>query len=218
MSRESAGAAIRALRESRDWSLADFAAETGISVMGLSYLERGARKPHKSTIHKVENGLGLPAGTYHRLLVAADPEVELDRLIAAKPPEPQVQTLDGTGSRRPAQRYRGARGVRRGAAGSAQSGDRSVAGEYIKRIRDVYSVGDRSVQKGRDAGSQLLARRGERRRRLGRPTDDSSAGAGSDAHRPSRPHPDELERSFRPCVRALRPTGDGNCSTGRRHR
>jgi transcriptional regulator with XRE-family HTH domain len=91
VSRESAGAAIRALRESRDWSLADFAAETGISVMGLSYLERGARKPHKSTIQKVENGLGLPAGTYHRLLVAADPEVELDRLIAAKPPESQAR-------------------------------------------------------------------------------------------------------------------------------
>lgn len=40
MSRESAGAAIRALRESRDWSLADLAAATGVSTMGLSYLER----------------------------------------------------------------------------------------------------------------------------------------------------------------------------------
>lgn len=38
MSRESAGAAIRALRESRDWSLADLAAATGVSTMGLSYL------------------------------------------------------------------------------------------------------------------------------------------------------------------------------------
>ncbi len=87
MSRESAGAAIRALRESRDWSLADLAAATGISIMGLSYLERGARKPHKNTISKVENGLGLPPGTYSRLLVAADPEAELGRLIAAKPPD-----------------------------------------------------------------------------------------------------------------------------------
>ena len=43
MSRESAGAAIRELRESRDWSLADFASATGVSVMGLSYL--GARVP-----------------------------------------------------------------------------------------------------------------------------------------------------------------------------
>ncbi len=59
--------------------------------MGLSYLERGARKPHKSTIHKVENGLGLPAGTYYRLLVAADSHAELDRLIAAKPTEPQAK-------------------------------------------------------------------------------------------------------------------------------
>ncbi|MCV6967583.1 transcriptional regulator [Mycobacterium intermedium] len=85
MSRESAGAAIRALRESRDWSLADFAEATGVSIMGLSYLERGTRKPHKSTVQKVENGLGLPPGTYSRLLVAADPEAELDRLLAAQP-------------------------------------------------------------------------------------------------------------------------------------
>lgn len=87
MSRESAGAVIRALRESRDWSLADFAAATGVSIMGLSYLERGARKPHKSTVQKVENGLGLPPGTYSRLVVAGDPEAELARLMAAKPPE-----------------------------------------------------------------------------------------------------------------------------------
>ncbi|CQD02711.1 transcriptional regulator [Mycobacterium lentiflavum] len=87
MSRESAGAAIRALRESRDWSLAELAAATGVSIMGLSYLERGARKAHKSTVQKVENGLGLPPGTYSRLLVAADPDAELARLIAAQPPE-----------------------------------------------------------------------------------------------------------------------------------
>ncbi|UXA07214.1 helix-turn-helix domain-containing protein [Mycobacterium sp. SMC-2] len=86
MSRESAGAAIRALRESRDWSLADLAAATGVSIMGLSFLERGARKPHKSTVQKVENGLGLPPGTYSRLLVAADPAAELARLMAAQPP------------------------------------------------------------------------------------------------------------------------------------
>nr|AJK76856.1 transcriptional regulator [Mycobacterium avium subsp. paratuberculosis] len=85
MSRESAGAAIRALRELRDWSLADLAAATGVSIMGLSYLERGARKPHKSTVQKIENGLGLPPGTYSRLLVAADPEAELARLMAAQP-------------------------------------------------------------------------------------------------------------------------------------
>lgn len=88
MSRESAGAAMRALRESRDWSLADLANATGVSIMGLSYLERGARKPHKSTVQKVENGLGLPPGTYSRLLVAADPEAELTRLLAAQPRVP----------------------------------------------------------------------------------------------------------------------------------
>lgn len=80
MSREAAGAAIRALREARDWSLADLAAATGVSVMGLSYLERGARKPHKGTVQKIENGLGLPPGTYARLLVAEDPAEELAHL------------------------------------------------------------------------------------------------------------------------------------------
>jgi len=88
VSRESAGAAIRGLRESRDWSLADLAAATGVSIMGLSYLERGARKPHKGTVQKVENGLGLPPGTYSRLIVARDPQAELDRLTAVTPAEP----------------------------------------------------------------------------------------------------------------------------------
>ena len=83
MSREAAGAAIRALRESRDWSLADLASATGVSIMGLSYLERGARKPHKGTVQKVENGLGLPPGTYARLLNANDADAELALLLAS---------------------------------------------------------------------------------------------------------------------------------------
>lgn len=85
MTREGAGAALRALRESRDWSLADLAAATGVSIMGLSYLERGARKPHKGTVQKVENGLGLPPGTYARLLAAADPAAELAQLATTTP-------------------------------------------------------------------------------------------------------------------------------------
>jgi transcriptional regulator with XRE-family HTH domain len=84
VSRESAGAAIRTLRESRDWSLAELASATGVSVMGLSYLERGTRKPHKATVQKVENGLGLPPGTYSRLVVSADPDGELAQLLATK--------------------------------------------------------------------------------------------------------------------------------------
>ena len=95
MSRESAGAAIRELRESRNWSLADFASVTGVSIMGLSYLERGARKPHKSTVQKVENGLGLPTGTYSRLVVAADSAAELERLTAVPRPEPTLARTDG---------------------------------------------------------------------------------------------------------------------------
>lgn len=53
--------------------------------MGLSYLERGARKPHKGTVQKVENGLGLPPGTYSRLVVADDPDIELAQLLAETP-------------------------------------------------------------------------------------------------------------------------------------
>ncbi|MDF2825847.1 MAG: family transcriptional regulator [Mycobacterium sp.] len=85
MSREAAGAALRALRESRDWSLADLAEATGVSIMGLSYLERGTRKAHKGTVQKVENGLGLPPGTYARLVLAADPDSELTQLLDAQP-------------------------------------------------------------------------------------------------------------------------------------
>jgi transcriptional regulator with XRE-family HTH domain len=87
VSRESAGAAIRSLREARDWSLADLAAATGVSIMGLSYLERGARKPHKSTVQKVENGLGLPPGSYARLVVAQDGDAEFAELLAGRTAE-----------------------------------------------------------------------------------------------------------------------------------
>ncbi|MCV7191750.1 helix-turn-helix domain-containing protein [Mycolicibacterium brumae] len=94
MSREAAGAAIRALREARQWSLAEFSAATGVSVMGLSYLERGARKPHKSTVHKVEIGLGLPPGTYGRMTQAEDPETVLAELKPAAARAPTVARVD----------------------------------------------------------------------------------------------------------------------------
>ncbi|ODR09853.1 transcriptional regulator [Mycolicibacillus koreensis] len=92
MTRAAAGAALRALRESRDWSLADLAAASGVSIMGLSYLERGTRKPHKSTVQKVENGLGLPPGSYAQLVVADDPHAELTRLVATTTPPAAAPT------------------------------------------------------------------------------------------------------------------------------
>ncbi|MFV8234021.1 helix-turn-helix domain-containing protein [Mycolicibacterium fortuitum] len=82
MNREAAGAAIRALRESRELSLEEVAASSGVSAMGLSYLERGIRKPRKDTIRKVEMGLGLPSGTYERLKVADDPNAELKQILS----------------------------------------------------------------------------------------------------------------------------------------
>lgn len=93
MSREAAGAAIRALRESRDWSLADLAAASGVSVMGLSYLERGSRKPHKGTVQKVENALGLPPGTYSALLLADEPQAELTQLLTHAPARSSEQVV-----------------------------------------------------------------------------------------------------------------------------
>lgn len=96
MTRDAAGAAIRGLRESRGLSLADLAASTGVSIMGLSYLERGARKPHKGTVQKVENGLGLPPGTYARLISAADPAAELAALLAGAPEGPPGPGPGGT--------------------------------------------------------------------------------------------------------------------------
>lgn len=94
VSRETAGAALRALRESRDWSLAELAAATGVSTMGLSYLERGTRKPQKRTVQRVENGLGLPAGTYARLVISDDPDGELAQLLSGAGPD--VSELHGT--------------------------------------------------------------------------------------------------------------------------
>ncbi len=102
MSREAAGAAIRSLRESRDWSLADLAAATGVSIMGLSYLERGTRKPQKTTVHKVENGLGLPPGTYSRLVAVDDPTGELAALLDAAPPSAAASPDDSAAIGRPA--------------------------------------------------------------------------------------------------------------------
>lgn len=96
MSREAAGAALRALRESRQWSLTDLAAATGVSVMGLSYLERGARKPHKTTVQRVEAGLGLPTGTYSRLLASTDPSAELSHL-GGRAPRDQARGGEGSG-------------------------------------------------------------------------------------------------------------------------
>ncbi len=121
MSRESAGAAIRALRESRDWSLADLAAATGVSIMGLSYLERGARKPHKGTVQKVENGLGLPPGNLLAAVGGRGSRCRAGSVARRAAAGARVGPKPGRGYRRPPQRHRSARGVRRGAAGSDAS-------------------------------------------------------------------------------------------------
>lgn len=82
VNREAAGAALRALRESRDLSLSDLAETSGVSQMGLSYFERGIRKPRKDTVRKIELALGLPAGAYQRLVFAEDPAGELQGITS----------------------------------------------------------------------------------------------------------------------------------------
>lgn len=82
MNREAAGAAIRELRRSRDIAIEDMAQMSGISAMGLSYLERGLRKPRKDTIQKLEMALGLPSGTYQRIVFANDAHAELQAIVA----------------------------------------------------------------------------------------------------------------------------------------
>lgn len=92
MNREAAGAALRQLREDRDLSLNDLSAATGLSPMALSYLERGIRKPRKDTTGKLEEGLGLPLGTYQRLVFAADPGAELQKIVSvARAVDPPVR-------------------------------------------------------------------------------------------------------------------------------
>lgn len=86
MNREAAGAALRQLREDRDLSLNDLAAATGLSPMALSYLERGIRKPRKDTTGKLEEGLGLPLGTYQRLVFATDADAELQKIVSVARP------------------------------------------------------------------------------------------------------------------------------------
>lgn len=63
-------------------SLGDLAASSGVSQMGLSYLERGIRKPRKETVRKLEMALGLPSGTYQRLVFAEDPAAELQSVLS----------------------------------------------------------------------------------------------------------------------------------------
>ncbi len=73
-------------------SLQDLSAASGVSMMGLSYMERGIRKSRKDTIGKVEEALGLPPGTYQRMLFANDARAELEKIVAmSRAPVPPVR-------------------------------------------------------------------------------------------------------------------------------
>lgn len=73
-------------------SLQDLSAASGVSIMGLSYMERGIRKSRKETISKVEEALGLPPGAYQRLLFANDASAELEKIVTmSRAPVPPVR-------------------------------------------------------------------------------------------------------------------------------
>jgi len=54
------GRRLRELRKEQDWTLAEVAARTGISVGTLSKLEHGKTDLNFSSVNKLANGLGLP--------------------------------------------------------------------------------------------------------------------------------------------------------------
>jgi transcriptional regulator with XRE-family HTH domain len=54
------GRRLRQLRKEHDWTLAEVAKRTGISVGTLSKLEHGKTELNFSSVNKLANGLGLP--------------------------------------------------------------------------------------------------------------------------------------------------------------
>ena len=54
------GQRLRQLRKEHDWTLAEVASRTGISVGTLSKLEHGKTDLNFSSVNKLANGLGLP--------------------------------------------------------------------------------------------------------------------------------------------------------------
>ena len=56
------GREIRRLRESRGWSQAKLAGDTGMGVSGISQIETGARNPSAVTLWKIAGALGVEVG------------------------------------------------------------------------------------------------------------------------------------------------------------
>ena len=82
MSSADVGAAVRRWRKRRELTLEALSARTSLDVNRLSLFERGLRKPHKSTIERLENGLGWPPGFFQELAAAGDDPAVLDEMIA----------------------------------------------------------------------------------------------------------------------------------------
>ena len=203
------GAAIRALRESRDWSLADLASATGVSIMGLSYLERGARNPHKGTVQKVENGLGLPPGTYSRLVLSDDPDVELAQLLAA--PDPNAVRTRSAAAPVPVQRHQDTDVLEAHAEAHLESLNSLItrlptetSNEYESYIASVIA---------QCVKAELLAanswRGCPRQRGVSTKTDGAPQGPREPSGRAAGASAGQHERQVRPGLPRVRPSGSG---------
>ncbi len=84
------GDLIRRYRLAAGLSQEDLAERAGLSVRGISDLERGRRlSPHMETLRLLSDGLGLNDDDRATLLAAARPELQESRQLAEAPSEPQ---------------------------------------------------------------------------------------------------------------------------------
>jgi transcriptional regulator with XRE-family HTH domain len=69
------GPRLRKLRKDRGRSVSAVAAEAGISVQYLSFIERGQRRPLPPVFARICGALGIEANDRDELLVGADRQV-----------------------------------------------------------------------------------------------------------------------------------------------
>ena len=81
------GAVLRRLRASSALSQEQLAERTGLSLRGISDLERGVRRtPHLTTVRLLADGLDLSAENRHQLLTAARPASPTELHASASSP------------------------------------------------------------------------------------------------------------------------------------
>lgn len=81
------GPVLKTLRQAREWSLSQAAAQTGVSKAMLGQIERGESSPTVATLWKIATGFNVPFSLFFREDEAARSEVTPQRSSAmqAKP-------------------------------------------------------------------------------------------------------------------------------------